>query len=305
MAGQQDCREGILHIVITGDLQFAAMDERLTVQMQQAVLIAPGLAGRPPEAGRRAPPRRALRQFKMGRGQHADIIRALAAEDAQLGAAVGFEIAIAGEMIRSEVEEGRALGVEGVQALDLVTAQLQGEDGAGPRALDGLQKGRAQIAAGGGWDLGRAQKMGQQVRRGALAVGARDGEDPGSVIPGPQRAMPQLHLADDLDAPGESLRHEGRGAGDAWAEDEPIAGIQQGQRVPSPHALDAADGQIIRIAGRGAGIRENHLAALPRQPTGRGATGSASAHHDGPLRHGASTSSLSKASWTGAIPGGR
>ena len=299
MSGQQAGRQGVLHVVVTGDPELGAVQEGLALKPDDPLAIAPGLAFGPAEPGRPSASGSVLPPLGVGGGYHAKIAGVLSFEDPQLGAPVGFHGAVARQVIGGQVQEGSTLRMEGPDRFELVAAQFQGEDHACGCSLDCFDHGGAQVAAGDGRDPGGFHKVRHQVRGGALPVGTRHCQDPAAVLPLADGSMGQLDLADNPDPPGDRLRHEGFRVGNPGADDEFAAIIQKCDWMITPYRWNTALSQIGFQCGvrTRPPVRQHDRAALRRQVPRRREPRSPCPHD-----HGMHAASPSRLACPGACP---
>ncbi len=126
-----------------------------------------------------------------------------ALEQVPLGEKVGLHRAVALEVVLGEVRPQHAVRAEVAQRLGLKGADLADGDrlGAAAAAIDDeLRKGKADVARGGGVAPGGAQRVGEKLGGGGLAVGAGHRDDG----PAPeQRREVQLAQAERAASAGE------------------------------------------------------------------------------------------------------
>jgi hypothetical protein len=146
-----------------------------------------------------------------------DVVGRLVLEDAELGGAVGVEVAVPVEMVRCDVEEDGDARPQLVDVLELEARQLADDPRVGgDRSVQPGQR-PADVAGDGDLSPRGAKDLAQELARRRLAVRPGDaqqrvGEDPEA----------QLDLAPHRDVPGARGGHEGYLARDTGALDQQV-----------------------------------------------------------------------------------
>ena len=239
-AGQ--CRgEGVGHIVLAGQRQF--------VRGQQSVLAVLGSQGQPTpvQEGARcdlAAGREQLQPSTDGspeapalaivRVEYGVAFRLLQLEQSRLGSGVLLEGRVTIEMVRTQIEQHRNVGPEGLNRLQLEGGELQCVPGLRTILVQEIGERPIQVAARTAGHTRSAQDAADHRRDGALAVGARDADDPA-----PAESCGQLDLAPDgkiqLARPAQQLDirpHTG-------TDDQQIRLVGQLRRVATGPHIDA------------------------------------------------------------------
>ncbi len=123
-------------------------------------------------------------------------------EDARLRGRVFREIPVAVEVIGRDVQHGGRLELQRVRGLELVGGQLEHVH-RGRRAGEQVERGLAEVAADPRLDPGCPRELADERRDRALAVGARDADDPPARL-----AREQLDVADEVEASCRSLAQQ-------------------------------------------------------------------------------------------------
>ena len=186
--------------------------------------------------------------------------------------------AVAVEMVLGEVDQDPDGGIDAGREVDLERGAFDHVDAAHPRRLQRQDRG-ADIAAELGVVAGALGEMGDQRRRGRLAVGAGDGDERGVGRVAAPLAAEQLDVADDLDGhgAGEADRPMRRRMGERNAgrkhqrrDLRPVELAQVGGRNPRARRVGDAGGTVVPA---------HHVGAAGEQRAGRDQAGAAEAEH--------------------------
>ena len=145
-------------------------------------------------------------------------------KQARLGGRIGFERAMAVEMVGRDVEQDGDVAIEAEGQVDLVAAEFEDINAVFRERLL-RQDGQADVAAEAGVAAGVGENMVDESGGGGFAVGAGDADDLVRRQAG-ARLRKEFDVADDGDPGGDRRDEQRRVMGDTGGDDE---GIEAGE----------------------------------------------------------------------------
>ena len=160
--------------------------------------------------------------------QHCKIIRLLVLEDPSLCIYIGFEGSMTIKMVRSDVQNYRYFGPEGLDGFQLKTGNLEHNQSIWFSRRHQRYCRSSDISPDQGWETSSNQDFPSKGRGRSLAVGAGDGNN------GPwQKLSGQFDLANHRNAERTGLHNRWRVHRHAWTDDDQVLPVKGTVAVPA------------------------------------------------------------------------
>ena len=192
--------------------------------------------------------------------QDGPVTASLILKDSQLRLDVLFHRGVPVKVVRSQVEEERAPGMEVNGLLQLEAGELY--DPELPRLPQGVREGEADVPGQVGGAAGGGQEVVDQGGHRGLPVGTGDPDD----LSGDSR-VGELDLRDQRDSLGLELPKGGFGSVRSGGEDDQVAGGEKALRVAPGLVLPSQTFQLFQEPRVPASIGDSHATAFKQDPS--------------------------------------